>query len=183
MKYCATITFLFILTSCAERYYTNDSGAVRPVKKDVFSYKKSFTTFSSLIDTNAVYIRHSQYLYSNGTKDFYEYYKFFGSGQMICSGSDTILDLSKADDLNKGIIGRYYFKDEQLRIQLFYIESISRHISKIYGFVKDGNVYTYRDSPETWYGSYSLTKSFSGKNIQEWKRQSLVFKFSQKPDW
>ena len=171
-----------VLFSCAQKYYTNSSGTTRPVNKNVFSYSKRFKSFPSQLDTNAIYIRHWQYESSNGPKDVYEYFRFFGGGQIIYSGFDSTLNFSNLDDLSRGLIGRYYVTKNQLRIQLFYPVSISRSISKTYGYIKEGNIYTFKDSPETWYGSYGVTKAFNNK-IQEWKKQKMTFKFNQAPDW
>ena len=177
------ITVCGLLSSCARRHYINEAGSIRPVKQNIFSYSKKFQSYSQLIDTNAVYIRHWNYQSATGLTNVYEYFRFFSTGQVLYFGFDTTLNLSIADNLKKGIIGRYYLTNDQLRIQLFYPVSISRSLSKTYGFVKDENIYTYNESPETWYGSYNVTKAFGNNKMIEWKKHPMTFQFNQRPDW
>jgi hypothetical protein len=172
-----------LMSSCARRHYLTEAGSVRPIKKNVFSYASKFKAFNPLIDTTSLYIRHWDYHSVAGLNNVYEYFRFFSTGHVLYFGFDTTLNLSVADDLERGIIGRYHFKKDQLRIQLFYPVSISRSLSKTYGFIKDYNIYTYDETPETWCGSYRATKAFGKDKLIEWKKYPMTFKSNIRPDW
>jgi hypothetical protein len=162
----------------------NASRMERPVKKHIFSYANRFTSLPKQIDTNAIYVHHCQFQTSGGIRLEYGYFRFFSGGQVLYVVSDSTLDLTHLDDLDKGIIGRYYFKNDRLRIQLFYIPGHFYSVSKFRGYFRGDSLfirYT-TNTPSPWCVTGNMNYLLE-KKVFKWGKQKVTFKSTQTPNW
>jgi hypothetical protein len=183
-KYTTVLLILFAFASCARKIQVNESGFDRPVKKNVFSYSKRFTHFPPQIDTNAIYVHSCQFETSGGMRLQYGYFRFFSGGQVLYSVADSKLDLTHLDDLNKGIIGRYYVKNDRLHMQLFYRVNITYSISKFSGYFEGDTLFIFETSntPGSWCTVDTPGRLFK-KSAFKWEKQKVTFKSIQAPGW
>ncbi len=170
--------------SCGRKGYTNASGMERPVKQDVFSYANRFTSVPKEIDTNAIYVHHCQFQTGGGTRLDYAYFRFFSGGQVLYVVSHEKLDFTNLDNLDKGMIGRYYFKNGKLRLQLFYIPGHFYSVSKFRGFFRGDSLFIRNttNTPSPWCISGNM-ESILEKKFFKWEKQKVTFKPAQSPNW
>jgi hypothetical protein len=188
MKYLYGFAICLVMISCGRKMYLNRNGFERPVKKGIFNYRKRFTGVPQQIDLNAIYVHHCQYQTTGGIRLQYAYFRFFSGGQVLYAGSDSIQDLSHVNDLDWGIAGRYYFKKNRLRLQLF--DRVSLNLGRIYkfhGFIQHDSLFIYytSSSPDPWCQSPlpRLPRNFEKKEVFRWEKQTMTFKATQPPNW
>ena len=173
-----------VLISCGRKFYNNAAGFERPVRKNIFSYADRFKSFPNQVDTNAIYVHRCQFQTGGGMRLGYGYFRFFSDGQLLYVWSDSRLDLTHLDDLDKGIIGRYYIKNDNLRIQLFYNPGTFYSVVKFRGyFAADRLLIHYTTStPSSWCTTGNLENVFD-KKFFIWEKQKVTFKSNQPPNW
>lgn len=121
------LSALLFIGGCANfggyRYYTDDAGNITP-RNPRFKLKGELSNYEGdwLIDTNAIYleIRTDIYAGSNHFDTLFHFKRFFSNGQYF--GSEPYERMPTKEDfsnLNKGTIGYYTFKDEEIWVETF----------------------------------------------------------------
>ena len=176
-----------VFISCGRKAYINTSGFERPVRKNIFSYSNRFTSLPKQIDTNAIYVHRCQFQTGGGSILGFSYLRFFSSGQVQYVESRSKLDLTHLNDFDKGYIGRYYFKNDKLHMQLFYNPGTFYSIVKFRGYFTGDTLFIrFTTSTHTpWCSTANLEDplSFFEKKVFKWEKQNVIFKSNQTPNW
>jgi hypothetical protein len=178
------LSIFFVLISCGRKFYSNGAGFERPVRKNIFNYANRFRSFPNQVDTNAIYVHHCLFQTGGGMRFQYSYFRFFSDGQVLYVASGSELDLSHLDNLDKGIIGRYYIKNDNLRIQLFYNPGTFYSIVKFRGYFYGDSLFMHytTSTPSSWCSTGNLENVFD-KKFFIWEKQKVTFKSAKTPTW
>jgi hypothetical protein len=168
------ISLLFFCSCTGIKHYTNSSGWARPYSNSVFRYKKYAGGDASfqVIDTNSIYID-SIGKRGDGTNHFfYRYFRFMSNGHLF-SSLDT-LAVPDGNNMEKGSIGYYYIDKGKLRMELFEeTYGITGSMRRTFGYFQNDSLFTYQQTPETFYNSYKITSSLSKKYLTIWTKYKL----------
>ena len=187
MKHFLAIILILTFAGCRGiKHIITAEGQERPVHFSSFTYRKKAVKLSNnaSIDTQAVY----RYTWSDHstvpeTKN-YEFLRFFDDGHVLYLLSTADKPAPDFNNLKKGTIGYYLLDGDKVRIELFEITyGVHGSMRKTFGYIKDSQLVTYQESPETFNSSYKLIRAFSKNNVLYWEKMQPAGLLPVKPDW
>jgi len=182
-KWCVLILVAGMsLPGCMTNIRRTPQGGARP-RRGHFCLKKDNAQQPNTgqIDTEAVYVCRSVNDFPNIEGDFfYNFYRFFGSGQVYLSPSTNHFPTNaEINNLGEGFIGYYQTKGENIMMELF-IPISTGHFKVMAGTIEEGKIVVGQDVHGCKWTSRRSPRRY---RVVAYKVKEPWMEFWAEPDW